>query len=561
MIKTQLSTCGKYLPVALLIILFNLSLKSQDEISIIDAELLKNNLDELAVSLRIPGYSVFLGQEDNIFWTGSFGYADLINDIKSQDHTCYQCASLTKPITAAVLLKMVYEDKISLDDIVLPYVLPILQKYGIPIDESVGEIKVKHLVSHTSDAPPGTYFRYNGDRYSLLQFPVTDISGSSLEDIFLREICKPLSLNYTVPCTMLDSFPLINEKLAAPYTLNEELVLEKGSYTKGFSASAGLISNVTDLARFTSAFFNGQIVPIDLVEMATEPFELKSGAKTAYGLGWHVEELFGWKTYWHAGYGYSTSGLIMYIPDFDLSFIMLSNSNLLSRPFPNGLPHMSLLESPFALEVFRMLLNKELSNDKLPILDWDVQTQEQIIRTYAAAGQIAKQFIRMELKGKWNISRLLNDPENQDKLLSIYRRLEHQNGTKGNPLTEPLVQIHVNRKGHFRDTLVMADKGILNIHALADGGYCEYFGMYDHVWIEHVSGELVWEMNASHTEYAGGHPRNRKASLQLILPEGIYVVHYNNLDSPYNHYYGHWEAFPPDEDLWGISLSKKESEE
>jgi len=38
------------------------------------------------------------------------------------------------------------------------------------------------------------------------------------------------------------------------------------------------------------------------------------------------------------------------------------------------------------------------------------------------------------------------------------------------------------------------------------------------------------------------------------LPEGDYIIHFDNTASPYSHYKGHWEAFPPLDDLWGIML-------
>ncbi|MEE4257518.1 MAG: serine hydrolase domain-containing protein [Bacteroidales bacterium] len=553
MIKFRMSWIGMKMILLAFLMFSSISGKAQ-HIGVIDAEIMKKRLDKVAADLNLPGYSLFLGQEGNFSWTASYGYADLLKGKKADAESCYQCASITKPIAASLLLMLVNEGKLSLDDPVLPYVLPVLKQYGIPIDESVGEIKVKHLLSHTSDAPPGTYFRYDGDRYALLSILLGEVSGKSPEDCFMSELCVPFGMEHTAPCTMLDDFPDIQEHLAEPYSLSDDNELKKGSYTNSFSTSAGLVSNVKDLATFMSAYFNNCIIPEKLVKLSTKPFAMKQGATASYGLGWHVEHVFGIKTIWHAGYGYCTSGLIMYIPEFGLSFVILSNSNMLSKPFSHGLPQLSILESPVALEVFRMLIRTKRGEVRLPNIDWDSHSNDQIMSMYNNAGSEAKIFMQMEAKAMWNIARVHKDSMQQEKLLALYREFQPGKAEAGIAGGQILSCLNVNDKAHLIDTITITRQQIVRIKAIADGGYCAYFGMYDQVWIENSSGDEIWHMNPLHTEFAGGHPRNRLASLDIILPGGDYIIHYDNTVSPYNHYKGHWEAFPPSDDLWGIML-------
>ena len=551
MIKFRMSRID--IKIILLALMIFVNISGWAQLSIIDAQIMKTRLDKVAADLNLPGYSMYLGQKGNFSWTAAFGYADLMEGKKADEKTCYQCASLTKPLAASLILKMVHEGKLSLDEPVLPYVRPVLEQYGIAVDESVGEIKVKHLLSHTSDAPPGTYFRYDGDRYALLSIVLAEVSGKSPEDCFMSELCIPYGMNHTAPCTMLDTFPYIQEHLAKPYTLSDSNELQKGAYTKSFSTSAGLISNVNDMAAFMSAYFHYMIIPQNLVETSTKPFILKRGLHASYGLGWYVEEVFGMKTIWHAGYGYSTSGLIMYIPAYDLSFVILSNSNMLSKPFPIGLPQLTILESPVALEVFRMLL-KTMDGIDIPNIDWIALPEDQILSMYNKAGGKAKTFMLMEVKTLWNIARVNNESIQQERLLALYREFEQRKTETALEGEQILSCLNVNDKEHLIDTITIKHEQIVHIKALADGGYCAYFGMYDQVWIENDSGEKIWQMNPEHTEFAGGHPRNRIASFDIILPEGDYFIHYDNTSSPYSHYKGHWEAFPPTDDLWGIML-------
>jgi len=553
MIKFRMNWTEMKMIVLAFLVFSNISGMAQ-HIGVIDAEIMKKRLDKVAADLNLPGYSLFLGQEGNFSWTASFGYADLLKGKKADAESCYHCASITKPIAASLLLMLVNEGKLSLDDPVLPSILPVLEQHGIAIDESVGEIKIKHLLSHTSDAPPGTYFRYDGDRYALLSILLAKAGGKSPEDCFISDLCVPFGMEHTAPCTMLDDFSYIQEHLAEPYSLSEDNELKKGSYTNNFSTSAGLVSNVKDLATFMSAYFNNRIIPEKLVAMSTKPFEMKQGATASYGLGWHVEEVFGIKTIWHAGYGYCTSGLIMYVPEFGLSFVILSNSNMLSKPFSHGLPQLSIMESPVALEVFRMLMRTERGDVQIPNVDWDAHSNDQIMSMYANAGSEAKFFMQMEAKVMWNVARVHKDSLQQEKILALYREFEQNKEEAEIAVEEILSCLNVNDKAHLIDTIAITRQQIVHLKAIADGGYCEYFGMYDQVWIENSSGNEIWHMNPLHTEFAGGHPRNRLASLDIILPGGDYIIHYDNTVSPYNHYKGHWEAFPPPDDLWGIML-------
>ena len=121
---------------------------------------------------------------------------------------------------------------------------------------------------------------------------------------------------------------------------------------------------------------------------------------------------------------------------------------------------------------------------------------------------------------------------------------------------EPIAFItKVSSKGVFRDTVYIEKEGLYRLRAIADGGYLDYFGMYDRVSLKNIgTDEEVWQMKASRTVKAGGHPRNRLADLALLLDTGIYELIYDNTGSPYEHFEGHWEAFPPFPDHFGISL-------
>jgi CubicO group peptidase (beta-lactamase class C family) len=120
---------------------------------------LEVKLDALRRRLAIPGFSAAIVRNQRVIWARGFGCANIASGTPATPHTPYHLASLTKPFGATILLSLVEEGLVNLDD-------PI-SDYGISLD-SPGTIRVKHLLSHTSEGMPGSRYRYRGDRFGLI---------------------------------------------------------------------------------------------------------------------------------------------------------------------------------------------------------------------------------------------------------------------------------------------------------------------------------------------------------------------------------------------------------
>lgn len=516
---------------------------------------LTDKLEDLAEQLDLPGFSACVLLGDQIVWNKSYGYADVANGIPATLNTSYHCASITKLFSSTVILQLKEEGLLDLDENVLPSLYPILKQYGIEINESVGEIKIKHLLSHTSDDPVGTYFRYDGDRFSLLSKIIFDASNCQLQDHILK-ILTSNNINNTVPVTYLSNYPEIKTLLARPYTYDSLGNLMIGNYATQFNAATGLISSVNDLASFIGKLDNKLIISDESMQLAYSPFRFKTGNYSNYGIGWFVENFHDVKLIWCFGYGYCTSGMILQIPEFDLTFIILSNCDRLSKPFPIGLPQVSVLESQFALEFFKAFIVPRIYKDPIPNIDWRKSLSEIENEVSRVHNQAIKELLSCELKSSWNISRITGDSNQQEKLFNVYSQSFLNEKVIKTTIPVELVNIsEVKAKGLFTQKFELENNALIRINAMADGGYCNYFGMYDQVWIENnESNTEIWRMNAEHTECGGGHPRNRFADLILELEAGSYIVYFDNRQSPYNHFLNHWEAFPPDNLFWGIRI-------
>jgi hypothetical protein len=142
-----------------------------------------------------------------------------------------------------------------------------------------------------------------------------------------------------------------------------------GFYFSDFSAGAGLISTVTDLAKFDVALDANTLVTPATKELMWTPTVSNSGQKLPYGLGWFTQDYRGTRLIWHYGFSPpSTSALILKLPEERLTFIVLANTDGLSSPFQLG--GGDVLTSLLALTFYKHFILAPRYSQPLPTIDW-----------------------------------------------------------------------------------------------------------------------------------------------------------------------------------------------
>ena len=148
---------------------------------------LGKSVDSLREQLKISALSAAVVHNQNVVWAKGFGFADLEQKISATEHTSYHLASLTKTFASTVIIRLVAAGKAKLDDPVTDY--------GISI-ESNGVVRVKHLLSHTSERTPGDEYKYNGNRFAELDKVIEKSTGKTFRvQVVITEILDPLSLS------------------------------------------------------------------------------------------------------------------------------------------------------------------------------------------------------------------------------------------------------------------------------------------------------------------------------------------------------------------------------
>jgi CubicO group peptidase (beta-lactamase class C family) len=289
-----------------------------------------------------------VAQDGRIVWEKGFGFADLTNRIAATPEHVFHLASLTKPFAAVVLLQLMEAGQLDLE-------APV-EQYGITL-KAEGPIRVRHLLTHTSEGVPGAKYRYSGNRFAALDKVLLGVTNRRFAQLVAERVLEPLALANTAPN------PYDREACAAAGRDPEVFLLRsvRGyafdgltpvAYSKHFATAAGLVSTVGDMLRFSVALDEGRLLRPETRALAFTPARSNGGKPLPYGLGWFVQTRRGKKLVWHYGWDRAKSSLIIKVPERKLTFVLLGNSEALSRKFDLGKDE-EVTRSPFAREFLR----------------------------------------------------------------------------------------------------------------------------------------------------------------------------------------------------------------
>jgi len=288
-------------------------------------------LDSLRVQLRIPGMSAALVHEGEVIWARGFGLANVETHLPATSATPFHLASLTKPFAATILMQLVEAGSVDLD-------APV-SDYGVDL-QSTGVIRVRHLLTHTSEGTPGSAYHYSGNRFAYLDQVIRSASGRSFAELLVERIIEPLGLRHTAPNPLqAEAFALTGldrnrfmEDMAAGYELRGAEVLPR-AHPDYFGAAAGLVASAEDVAAFSIAIDEGRLLDAETWAQVFTPATSNTGVTLPYGLGWFIQPYEGVTLQWHYGYWTTNSSLIVRVPEKGLAFVVLANTPQLSAAY------------------------------------------------------------------------------------------------------------------------------------------------------------------------------------------------------------------------------------
>lgn len=314
--------------------------------SIARADRVDDYLREQMAEHRIPGIALTIIQNGNTIKTGAYGLADVEQQVPVRPETVFEIGSVTKQFTAAGILLLQQDGKLSVDD-------PI-GKHLVGAPDSWTNVTIRHLLTHGSgiksytglsgfeltrhltqaqflaeigkqplEFPPGESWKYSNTGYSLLGYIIENVSGENYWDYMNRRIFRPLGMNATTdrrPAT------IIPHRAHGYEQTNHVWINRDYDLTDVFSAGA-MVSTVGDLARWNAALDGDDLLkPATKEAMWTISANTQSKS-TKYGFGWFIDEVEGHKNIGHGGSTSGFSASLQRFPDDKLAVIILTNTD------------------------------------------------------------------------------------------------------------------------------------------------------------------------------------------------------------------------------------------
>ena len=294
---------------------------------------------------RIPALSVAVMKDDYI-WSKGFGLADVENNVAATADSSYRMASVTKPMTAVGILKLVEQGKIDLDAEVQKYVPSFPRKqHPVTVRQLLGHLGgISHYRNYAAEgrirepkntkealaifqdfdlvAEPGTRYQYSSYGFNLLGAVIEGASGKSYSDFMRDEVWQPLGMTSTRMDNPREIIPnrVRGYELTATGVRNSEYVDISSRFAAG-----GTRSTVIDLIRFVRGVADGKVLKPGTVDLMWTSLATREGRETLYGLGWGVEPESGRFTVGHGGSQQETRTQITYVPRKRFAIALASN--------------------------------------------------------------------------------------------------------------------------------------------------------------------------------------------------------------------------------------------
>lgn len=299
-----------------LLLLFVVPCSAQDKLARRVDDYLKGEMQKQ----HIPGLAVAIIKDGQIVYARGHGLASVEHQVLVKPETVFQSGSVGKQFTAAAVMLLVEEGRISPDDRIT--------KYFPAAPAHWQNITVRHLLTHTAgttDYPdnfdfrrdytedelleraaaiplafqPGERWSYSNLGYVMLGILIGKVTGRFYGEFLQERIFKPLGMT---TARIISEADIIPNRASGYRLVSGELKHQRWvSPTLNTTADGSLYLTLYDMAKWDAALSGEKLLKKSSLAQIWTPVKLNNGKTCPYGFGWALGEVNGQRLIEHGG--------------------------------------------------------------------------------------------------------------------------------------------------------------------------------------------------------------------------------------------------------------------
>ena len=333
------------------------------------AQLPSSTIDSLVTAtmktFEVPGIAVAVVKDGKVIHSKGYGVRSLANNLPVDENTLFGIASNSKAFTTAALGMLVDAGKIKWDDKVTDYI-PEFKMYDPYVTDA---FTIRDLLTHRSGLglgsgdlmffPDGnnftkeemihnirylkpvssfrTKYDYDNNLYMVAGEVIARVSGMSWEDFIEQKIMGPIG--FVASKASYNRIGNNTNVIDAHAPADGKIIMIPHDWNPNVDAAGGIMSNLTDLEKwailqmndgkygegktlFSKAVHDEMWAPQTIIRQEGGPYNTHF---SAYGLGWFLADVKGYKQVSHTGGLAGTVTQVTLIPELKLGIIVLTN--------------------------------------------------------------------------------------------------------------------------------------------------------------------------------------------------------------------------------------------
>jgi CubicO group peptidase (beta-lactamase class C family) len=308
-----------------------------------------------------PGCAVGVSVDGRPALAKAYGMADLEHDVRNAPETIFEAGSVSKQFTAAAVLLLARDGKLSLDDPVRKY-LPEVPDFAAIDRAHAGDgspMTIRHMLTHTSglrdwgsvagiagwprttraythahvldivsrqralNFTPGTRWSYSNTGYNLAAIIVSRVSGMSFAEFTRTRIFEPLGMTRT---SWRDDYTRIVKGRAIAYETGPDGVHMLMPF-ENVHGNGGLLTTVGDLLKWNENFVSPKVGDAAFVAQQQQAGRFTDGRPHRYAFGLMLADHKGVREVGHSGATAGYRADLVRFPEAHLSIAVLCNGD------------------------------------------------------------------------------------------------------------------------------------------------------------------------------------------------------------------------------------------